>query len=32
VSRGIGHGIDQTGLKLGGAFLKQAFAAAGSAN
>ena len=28
VAQGIGHGIDQTGLKLGGAFLKQAFAAA----
>src|SRR6478752_7330199 len=27
VAQGIGHGIDQTGLKLGGAFLKQAFAA-----
>ena len=28
VAQGIGHGIDQTGLKLGGAFLKQAFTAA----
>jgi phospholipase/carboxylesterase len=27
VARGIGHGIDATGLKLGGAFLRQAFAA-----
>ena len=27
MAQGIGHGIDQTGLKLGGAFLKQAFAA-----
>ncbi len=26
VASGIGHGIDPTGLKLGGAFLKQAFA------
>jgi len=24
-AQGIGHGIDQTGLKLGGAFLRQAF-------
>ena len=31
VAQGVGHGIDQTGLKLGGAFLKQAFAAAGVA-
>jgi phospholipase/carboxylesterase len=30
VARGLGHGIDPTGLKLGGAFLKQAFAAAGA--
>jgi phospholipase/carboxylesterase len=30
VTRGLGHGIDPTGLKLGGAFLKQAFAAAGA--
>jgi phospholipase/carboxylesterase len=28
VAQGIGHGIDQTGLKLGGAFLRQAFTAA----
>ena len=28
VARGLGHGIDPTGLKLGGDFLKQAFAAA----
>jgi phospholipase/carboxylesterase len=28
VSQGIGHGIDGQGLQLGGAFLKQAFAAA----
>jgi phospholipase/carboxylesterase len=28
VAQGLGHGIDPTGLKLGGAFLKQAFAAA----
>jgi phospholipase/carboxylesterase len=28
VARGIGHGIDAEGLHLGGAFLKQAFAAA----
>jgi hypothetical protein len=28
VAEGIGHGIDATGLKLGGAFLKQAFASA----
>jgi phospholipase/carboxylesterase len=27
VAQGIGHGIDPTGLKLGGAFLRQAFAA-----
>ena len=27
VARGLGHGIDPTGLKLGGDFLKQAFAA-----
>jgi phospholipase/carboxylesterase len=27
IARGIGHGIDATGLKLGGAFLRQAFAA-----
>lgn len=27
ISRGIGHGIDGEGLRLGGAFLKQAFAA-----
>jgi phospholipase/carboxylesterase len=27
VSQGVGHGIDATGLQLGGAFLKQAFAA-----
>jgi phospholipase/carboxylesterase len=26
VAQGMGHGIDPTGLKLGGAFLKQAFA------
>jgi phospholipase/carboxylesterase len=26
VSQGIGHGIDGEGLRLGGAFLKQAFA------
>ena len=31
VARGLGHGIDPTGLKLGGAFLKQAFAAAAAA-
>lgn len=31
VARGIGHGIDAEGLRLGGAFLKQAFAAALSA-
>ena len=30
VAQGIGHGIDQTGLKLGGAFLKQAFVAPAS--
>jgi phospholipase/carboxylesterase len=30
VAQGLGHGIDPTGLKLGGAFLKQAFAAAGA--
>ena len=30
VAEGLGHGIDPTGLKLGGAFLKQAFAAAGA--
>ncbi|HYJ58803.1 MAG TPA: dienelactone hydrolase family protein [Methyloceanibacter sp.] len=29
VAQGIGHGIDAEGLRLGGAFLKQAFAAAG---
>jgi phospholipase/carboxylesterase len=28
VAQGIGHGIDGEGLRLGGAFLKQAFAAA----
>jgi hypothetical protein len=28
VARGIGHGIDATGLKLGGDFLRQAFAGA----
>jgi phospholipase/carboxylesterase len=28
LAEGIGHGIDSTGLKLGGAFLKQAFASA----
>ena len=28
VSQGIGHGIDGEGLRLGGAFLRQAFAAA----
>jgi phospholipase/carboxylesterase len=28
VAEGLGHGIDPTGLKLGGAFLRQAFAAA----
>jgi phospholipase/carboxylesterase len=28
VAQGIGHGIDGDGLRLGGAFLKQAFAAA----
>jgi len=27
VSQGIGHGIDTDGLQLGGAFLRQAFAA-----
>ena len=27
VAEGIGHGIDHYGLELGGAFLKQAFAA-----
>jgi len=27
VAQGIGHGIDGEGLRLGGAFLKQAFAA-----
>jgi hypothetical protein len=27
VAEGIGHGIDAEGLRLGGAFLKQAFAA-----
>lgn len=32
VSRGIGHGIDGDGLRLGGEFLKQAFAAAGTAD
>jgi phospholipase/carboxylesterase len=30
VSQGIGHGIDGEGLRLGGAFLKQAFANAAS--
>ncbi|MGV1013798.1 MAG: alpha/beta hydrolase [Methyloceanibacter sp.] len=30
VAQGIGHGIDGEGLRLGGTFLKQAFAAAGS--
>ena len=30
VSQGIGHGIDGEGLRLGGAFLRQAFAAAAS--
>jgi phospholipase/carboxylesterase len=30
VSQGIGHGIDNEGLRLGGAFLKQAFANAAS--
>lgn len=30
VSRGIGHGIDGEGLRLGGAFLKQAFAGEGT--
>ncbi len=29
VARGIGHGIDAEGLRLGGAFLRQAFASAG---
>lgn len=29
VAQGIGHGIDAEGLRLGGAFLKQAFATAG---
>jgi phospholipase/carboxylesterase len=28
VAEGLGHGIDATGLKLGGAFLKQSFATA----
>ena len=28
VANGIGHGIDGEGLRLGGAFLKQAFAPA----
>jgi phospholipase/carboxylesterase len=28
VAEGIGHGIDPYGLELGGAFLRQAFAAA----
>jgi phospholipase/carboxylesterase len=28
IAQGIGHGIDSEGLRLGGAFLKQAFAAA----
>lgn len=28
VAQGVGHGIDQQGLRLGGAFLRQAFAAA----
>jgi len=31
VAQGIGHGIDAEGLRLGGAFLKQAFAAAQAA-
>jgi phospholipase/carboxylesterase len=31
VAQGIGHGIDGEGLRLGGAFLKQAFAAAAGA-
>ena len=26
VSKGVGHGIDGEGLRLGGAFLKEAFA------
>lgn len=30
VSRGIGHGIDADGLRLGGSFLKQTFAAGGA--
>jgi phospholipase/carboxylesterase len=30
VAQGIGHGIDGEGLRLGGAFLRQAFAAAAS--
>jgi phospholipase/carboxylesterase len=30
VSQGVGHGIDAEGLRLGGAFLQQAFAAAPS--
>jgi phospholipase/carboxylesterase len=30
IAQGIGHGIDGEGLRLGGAFLKQAFAAATS--
>lgn len=29
VARGIGHGIDAEGLRLGGAFLRQAFASVG---
>lgn len=31
ISQGIGHGIDGDGLRLGGAFLRQAFAAASQA-
>ena len=31
VAEGIGHGIDPYGLQLGGAFLRQAFAAAQAA-
>ena len=30
VSQGIGHGIDGEGLRLGGAFLRQAFATGAS--
>ena len=32
ISHGIGHGIDQEGLRLGGAFLRQAFASAALAS